>query len=116
MRTDDPYDFFAGPDEARIRAEKHKARVLRKSRWWQRKTAAGVCWYCGRKVGAGELTMDHVVPLSRGGRSTKDNLVPACKKCNIKKKNALPVEWQEYMERLVDGSLESNIEKKGETG
>jgi 5-methylcytosine-specific restriction endonuclease McrA len=37
--------------------------------------------------------MDHLVPLSRGGRSIKGNLVPACKACNAKKKYRLP--WEE---------------------
>jgi 5-methylcytosine-specific restriction endonuclease McrA len=87
-------------DDAVIRAERNKARELRKSRWWQQKTSSGTCWYCGLKVGYHNLTMDHVIPLARGGRSTKDNLVPCCKECNIKKKNALPVEWDEYMEQL----------------
>lgn len=36
--------------------------------------------------------MDHVVPLARGGTSTKNNLVPACKECNAKKKLRTPVE------------------------
>jgi 5-methylcytosine-specific restriction endonuclease McrA len=87
-------------DEAVIRAEKSKARELRKTRWWQQKTASGTCWYCGQKVGYANLTMDHVIPLARGGRSTKDNLVPCCKECNTKKKSLLPVEWTEYMEAL----------------
>lgn len=87
-------------DEALIRAERNKARALRRSRWWQLKTSAGTCWYCGRMVGFQNLTMDHVVPLSRGGRSTKDNLVPSCKECNTKKKSSLPVEWEEYMDEL----------------
>ena len=87
-------------DEAVIRAEKSKARELRKTRWWQQKTASGCCWYCGQQVGYAELTMDHVIPLARGGRSTKDNLVPCCKGCNSKKKALLPVEWTEYMEAL----------------
>ena len=97
----DRFDNFFDPDEKFIRAERDKARALRKTRWWQRKTAAGTCWYCGRKVGFKNLTMDHVIPLSRGGRSTRDNLVPCCRPCNIKKKNALPVEWQEYMDSLA---------------
>ena len=87
-------------DEAVIRAEKSRARELRKTRWWQQKTASGTCWYCGQKVGYANLTMDHVIPLARGGRSTKDNLVPCCKECNTKKKSLLPVEWTEYMEAL----------------
>ena len=88
------------PDEAAFRRERDRARQLRKTRWWQQKTAAGVCWYCGEKVGFANLTMDHIVPLSRGGRSTKDNLVPCCKDCNTKKQSLLPVEWEEYMQGL----------------
>lgn len=95
-------DYFSldAIDEGVIKAEKHKARKLRKTRWWQQKTASGCCHYCGEKVGYSDLTMDHVVPLSRGGRSTKDNLVPCCKSCNTKKKSSLPVEWDEYMDQL----------------
>jgi 5-methylcytosine-specific restriction endonuclease McrA len=44
--------------------------------------------------------MDHIVPLGRGGRSIRGNVVPACKECNSRKKALLPVEWQEYLERL----------------
>ncbi|MGE4560234.1 MAG: HNH endonuclease [Desulfobulbus sp.] len=97
-----PKDFFSldAVDEALIRAERNKARELRKTRWWQQKTSSGTCWYCGKKVGYHNLTMDHVIPLARGGRSTKDNLVPCCKECNTKKKNALPIEWEEYMEEM----------------
>ena len=43
--------------------------------------------------------MDHLIPLARGGRSTKDNLVPSCKDCNNKKKSMLPVEWEEYINK-----------------
>jgi len=95
-------DFFSldSIDEALIRVERSKARELRRSRWWQQKTSTGTCWYCGQKVEFKNLTMDHVIPLARGGRSTKDNLVPCCKECNIKKKSSLPVEWEEYMDSL----------------
>ncbi|MCL2789076.1 MAG: HNH endonuclease [Desulfobulbus sp.] len=89
------YYGFAAIDEAMIRAERNKARILRKSRWWQQKTASGTCWYCGRQVGYHNLTMDHVIPLTRGGRSTKDNLVPCCKECNTSKQSLLPVEWED---------------------
>jgi len=95
-------DFFGfdGMDEAEIRAERAKAREMRKSRWWQRKTASGRCYYCQRIVPFKELTMDHLVPLTRGGRSTRDNLVPSCKSCNNLKKNMLPLEWEAYLETL----------------
>ncbi len=99
----DFFDFDA-PDDAEIRRERAKARDLRKSRWWQQKTAPGKCYFCGQKVPFKELTMDHLLPLARGGRSTKDNLVPCCKDCNNKKKSMLPLEWEEYMESLQNGS------------
>jgi len=41
--------------------------------------------------------MDHVVPLARGGRSTKANCVPCCKECNTRKKADLLFEWNDYM-------------------
>ncbi len=88
---------FDAPDDAEIRAERGKARELRKTRWWQQKTAPGHCHYCGKKVAYSEITMDHLVPLARGGRSTKDNLVPCCKDCNNLKKSMLPLEWEEYL-------------------
>ena len=92
--------FFTAPDEAEIRRERQKARELRKTRWWQQKTAAGLCHYCGRKFAHADLTMDHLVPLARGGKSSKGNLVPACKDCNTRKKTLLPMEWQDYLDRL----------------
>lgn len=89
-------DFFSfGVDDSFIRAERQKARALRKTRWWQQKTSSGTCHYCGRKVGIKNLTMDHVIPLSRGGRSTKGNLVPCCKPCNTAKQSDLPTELEE---------------------
>lgn len=92
---------FDAPDDAEIRAERNKARDLRKTRWWQQKTAPGICHYCGNQVAFKDLTMDHLVPLARGGRSTKDNLVPCCKTCNNRKKSMLPLEWEEYVEGLT---------------
>lgn len=47
------------------------------------------CVYCGSNE---NLTVDHVVPKSRGGASTWDNLVTACNKCNNKKDNRTPEE------------------------
>jgi 5-methylcytosine-specific restriction enzyme A len=89
---------FDAPDDAEIRRERNKARDLRKSRWWQQKTASGKCYFCKKKTAFKDLTMDHLVPLSRGGRSTKDNLVPCCKSCNTRKKGMLPLEWEAYLE------------------
>ncbi|MEA3363586.1 MAG: HNH endonuclease [Thermodesulfobacteriota bacterium] len=87
-------------DEEQIRKERGKARELRKQNWWKNRIAKGVCHYCGKSVPPKELTLDHIVPVARGGRTTKGNCVPACKDCNNQKKNLLPMEWDEYLQRL----------------
>lgn len=88
-----PHDgFLVEVDDATMRRERAKARELRASPWWKRRCARGVCHHCGKEVGAKALTMDHVVPLVRGGRSNKGNLVPACKACNNAKRHRLAFE------------------------
>ncbi len=72
--------------------EKEKARTLKKSAWWKNKIATGLCHFCGQKFAPAALTMDHLVPMSRGGKSTKSNLVPACKSCNQTKEHMTPAE------------------------
>ena len=84
-------------NESDIKRERVKTRQLRASQWWKRRMDKGVCYYCGRSVLPKELTMDHIVPITRGGRSTKGNVVPACKDCNNAKKNLLPMEWEQYL-------------------
>lgn len=49
------------------------------------------CAYCGE---SGPLTMDHVVPISRGGRHSIGNVVPACGPCNFGKHTSLAIEWR----------------------
>lgn len=98
--------FISTVTDEEVGKEKRKARDLRKTQWWKRKCAAGKCYYCGRKTLPKELTMDHIVPIIRGGKSAKNNLVTACKECNNKKKHALPVEWQEHLERLKKETIE----------
>lgn len=100
---EETFEFFipeADPDQ--VAAERAKARELRATQWWKRKRSTGVCHYCGVRFHPSELTMDHLVPLIRGGRSVKANLVPACKECNSKKKHMLPFEWEEYLQNLRD--------------
>ncbi len=50
------------------------------------------CQYCGVVLAAGELTLDHVIPRSRGGLSTWENLVACCHPCNRRKGNQLLLE------------------------
>ena len=79
-------------DPKHMAREKQKARDLRQSQWWRHKIAQGLCIYCQRTFAPAELTMDHIVPLARGGRSTKGNVVPCCKACNNQKKHWTPAE------------------------
>ena len=92
--------FIDTADEEHIRREKAKAREMRHSQWWKNECARGVCYYCKRRFPPKELTMDHIVPIIRGGFTRKGNVVPCCKECNNKKKYMLPIEWQEYMDSL----------------
>jgi 5-methylcytosine-specific restriction enzyme A len=93
--------FYETADEEHVAREKTRARRLRATAWWDRRVQPGVCHYCGRNVGRAALTMDHIVPLARGGRSTRGNVVPACRDCNSRKKYLLPVEWDEYLKRMA---------------
>jgi 5-methylcytosine-specific restriction endonuclease McrA len=87
-------------EEADLKRERAKARELRESQWWKRRLAKGRCHYCGQSALARELTMDHIVPVSRGGKTTKGNVVACCKECNTAKKQLLPIEWEDYLKQL----------------
>jgi 5-methylcytosine-specific restriction endonuclease McrA len=95
--------FVPEVSEEDAKKEREKAKKLRASQWWKRKRSKGECHFCGQRFPPRELTMDHIVPVIRGGKSTKGNLVPACKDCNSKKKYMLPIEWEEYLERIKEG-------------
>lgn len=72
-------------DDAHVAKERQKARELRNSNWWRTLISRGRCEYCGAIVPPAELTMDHKVPVARGGRSTKGNIAACCKACNMSK-------------------------------
>ena len=99
-------EFYAPIDPEVLRRERTRARELRASPWWKRRIADGVCYYCRGRVGHRALSMDHIVPLGRGGRSIRGNVVPACKDCNSRKQALLPVEWQDYLARLSRADAE----------
>jgi len=48
------------------------------------------CQYCGKKYHTNELSLDHVIPKSIGGKSTWTNIVCACMKCNVRKGGRTP--------------------------
>lgn len=87
--------------EEQQRRERERARELRRSQWWKNRIATGLCHYCGEQFAPAALTLDHLLPVARGGRSTRGNCVAACKECNTRKRDMLPTEWAEYLDSLA---------------
>lgn len=58
-----------------------------------RRLKKGPCFYCQQ---SGEMTLDHLIPLVRGGRTSIGNLVSACRSCNSSKRTKLKVEWEQW--------------------
>ncbi len=77
--------FFTPATEAHKKKEKAKARELRGSAWWKGQLGKGICYHCEQKFKTSDLTMDHLIPIARGGKSDRKNCVPSCKECNTKK-------------------------------
>ncbi len=66
----------------------------RKKRFTKKRLPDGaVCAYCGRNLTRQNATYDHVIPLSRGGEDSSENLVWCCNQCNRSKGNLLVSEW-----------------------
>jgi 5-methylcytosine-specific restriction endonuclease McrA len=81
------------PSVVRLRTYRRVPRVKRSvSRKGIILRDASSCQYCGRRFEPRELTLDHVIPRSRGGQSSWDNLVAACLRCNNRKGNRTPEE------------------------
>ena len=103
-------------DPARLKREREKARELRKTRWWLDQVNRGLCHHCGKKFSPEKLTMDHLVPLARGGTSAKGNIVCSCRACNQDKKLEMPVDSlfdqleRERRERSGSGSGSGSTE------
>jgi 5-methylcytosine-specific restriction protein A len=111
--------FFASAPPEHQKREKAKARELRASQWWKQEIGKGNCYHCGGKFKPSELTMDHLIPIARGGKSDKKNCVPACKDCNTKKghKTRAEMAMDELAgERTLEGdSSQSNPGSNDET-
>jgi hypothetical protein len=67
----------------------------------------GRCWYCGRVPKSGDpmekLCIDHVVPRIHGGSNTDDNLVPACRQCNVIKGDRSLEKFRVLMAWKIEG-------------
>ncbi|MCC6487506.1 MAG: HNH endonuclease [Candidatus Hydrogenedentes bacterium] len=68
---------------------RHEVRFSRHSIFERDK---GLCQYCGRHFPKSQLTLDHVIPQSRAGEDSWENLVVACLACNVRKGNRTPDE------------------------
>ena len=77
--------------EARRRARKSNNGVFKIMPYELKKLYASPCFYCGSTE---KITADHIVPISRGGRHSIGNLLPACFKCNVLKSNMFIMEWK----------------------
>jgi 5-methylcytosine-specific restriction endonuclease McrA len=71
------------------RLAKHEVKLNRRN-IFARDT--NTCQFCGKRFSSSQLSIDHVIPRSRGGESTWENLVCACVKCNVKKGGRTPAE------------------------
>lgn len=87
MDSSQNWEIIETVDPAQVKRERNIAREMRQSSWWKQQIGKGICYFCEQTFSRENLTMDHVIPLSRGGRSTKKNIVVACKQCNSLKKN-----------------------------
>lgn len=69
----------------------HEPDAMTDAEWEAKKSAYRfTCAYC---AGPGPVEMDHVIPLSKGGRHNPDNVVPACRSCNKSKGDKTLDEW-----------------------
>ena len=86
----------AADGEARRAA---KRRDVSEKEWWSVRAAVFArdgfkCVYCGSDGEGFSLHADHVIPKSRGGFSTLENLVASCRTCNCSKCDRTPDEWR----------------------
>jgi 5-methylcytosine-specific restriction endonuclease McrA len=79
------------------RLPRHEVRFTRKNIFYRDRNR---CQYCGSKFQTRDLNLDHVVPLSRGGKSTWENVVCCCVTCNSKKGGHLPAEARMRLIRM----------------
>jgi 5-methylcytosine-specific restriction protein A len=77
--------YFQASSIEHQKREKVKAQKLRASQWWKNQLGRGLCYHCEGRFHPSLLTMDHLLPIARGGLSEKNNVVTSCKECNTKK-------------------------------
>ncbi len=89
------YENFVRPLIIRLlKYVKYKVRNIRVNRARIFRRDNEECVYCGSTK---QLTLDHVIPRSRGGSNSWDNLVTCCHNCNVRKANKTPQEANMFM-------------------
>ena len=68
---------------------------------------AGHCAYCGKKIEFDDMTIDHIVPQSKGGKDTVENTVPSCQLCNNQKSDRTVEEFRDFIANLTE-ALDEN--------
>ena len=63
------------------------------------KQSSSNCYYCGCKLNNNQKTVDHKLPMSRGGKTTEDNLVVSCIDCNQDKDSMTEDEFNKFNEK-----------------
>jgi 5-methylcytosine-specific restriction protein A len=89
------------PEKLKARVE--KSQRLRTTQCWSKseqlttllKNQKGKCGYCGKQMSS--PTVDHKIPVSRGGTDALDNLIAACKPCNSRKRDKTDQEYREFL-------------------
>lgn len=76
----------------------------------------GICGICGRFVPPDCFTIDHIIPISKGGTYDYDNLQCCCKKCNQLKDDALPDDFFKVILDVVDFQISGKNNKKMKKG
>lgn len=88
-------------DERRLFTYEERSVTLKRSR--------SRCSCCGKKLTTKTMTMDHIIPLSRGGKNEAENLIALCPECNKRKGNMLYLPYGYY--NAMDGSSEGELVK-----
>lgn len=65
-------------------------------------TVPEYCPFCSKKLGVRELSLDHIIPFSKGGRNTWANVQWTCRKCNRYRGNFDIEEYREFLKLLAD--------------
>ena len=97
-RKEDPQMFPLHLEESDLKRERALARDLRESQWWKRRLAKGACHDRGRAFPPRELTMDHIVPISREAGPQKATSSPAARSATTPK-TACAMEWENYLKQ-----------------